>query len=137
MKKQIIAFMPNLVHSLDAASLALLLDSYFKYGLNNIFTVHDCFGVTANNVSSLLEILKLTYIKIYSKDTYLTKLDKGVREYIKNVYGDTCFNEETRVIKVNIENKDIEIEFPDIDVVLGHEPPLDLNKLKKSVYILN
>ncbi|RKF63996.1 hypothetical protein OnM2_021023 [Erysiphe neolycopersici] len=32
--------MPNLVHSLDASSLAF----------HNIFTVHDCFAVTANRV---------------------------------------------------------------------------------------
>lgn len=44
--------MPNLVHSLDASSLALLLNSYFNEGLDNIFTVHDCFAVTANSVSS-------------------------------------------------------------------------------------
>ena len=55
--KQKQAFMPNLVHSLDAASLALLVDLYFnnsKYAVDsskngtvkNIFTIHDCFAVT-------------------------------------------------------------------------------------------
>lgn len=135
--KQIIAFMPNLVHSLDAASLALFLDKFFKNGLKNVYTVHDCFGVTVNNVSYLLEFLKITYIKIYSNETYLEKLDKGMRYHIKKKFGDTCFNDKTRIIKAKINNKDIEIEFPDINVVLGDKPKLDFIKLNKSAYILN
>ncbi|KAI1133803.1 hypothetical protein F5Y05DRAFT_406999 [Hypoxylon sp. FL0543] len=87
--------MPNLVHSLDAASLALLLDSYFNNQLKN--------------------------------------LDKGIKENIKQIFGDESFNEETRRITVS----NINIEFPDIKVVLGQEPRLNFNSLKKSKYILN
>ena len=131
--KQIRAFMPNLVHSLDAASLALLLDSYFNDGLQNIFTVHDCFAVTVNNVSNLLEFLKLTYIKIYSEETYLKKLDREILENIKSIYGNNIYDESTRIIKIN----NIELEFPNIDTVFGHEPKIDFDSLKKSSYILN
>jgi DNA-directed RNA polymerase len=62
--KQIRALMPNLVHSLDAASLAMLVDSYFstttKEGrnTNSFFAVHDCFAVTMNNVDELTKLLK-------------------------------------------------------------------------------
>ena len=132
-EKQIRAFMPNLVHSLDAASLALLLDSYFNDSIKSIYTVHDCFAVSANNVSNLLELLKLTYIKIYSDETYLIKLDKGIIDNIKNMFGESSFNDETRTITVS----DTTTSFPDINVVLGHEPKINLNKLKKSKYILN
>ncbi|OTB09690.1 hypothetical protein K445DRAFT_302445 [Daldinia sp. EC12] len=124
--------MPNLVHSLDAASLALLLDSYFNDGLHNIYTVHDCFAVTVNNVFSLLEFLKLTYIKIYSDETYLKKLDKGIKENIKSIYGNNVYDDSTRIIKMD----NIELEFPNIDVVLGLEPKIDFDSLKKSSYIL-
>jgi len=125
--------MPNLVHSLDGASLALLLDTFFKEGLKNIFTVHDCFAVTANNIHSLLEFLKLAYIKIYSDKTYLQELDKGIKQNIKYVYGNNSYDEDTRIIKT----ENIELELPDINVVLGHEPKLDFERLKKSIYILN
>lgn len=93
--KQIRSFMPNLVHSLDAASLALLLDSYFNncYKVNNIYTVHDCFAVTANNIDSLMLLLKLVYRKIYFQDSYLIKLDRGIKDHIKNHYGDQSLNE--------------------------------------------
>lgn len=137
-EKQIRAFMPNLVHSLDAASLALLLDFYFegrRNGQKNIFTVHDCFGVTANNISNLMDILKLTYVKIYSEDTYLKKLDKGIRDSIKNVYGEDSFDEKTGTIHISTSNTTI--NFPDVDVVLGKKIEFDFNNIIKSKYILN
>ena len=43
-------------------------------------------------------------------------------------------DEKTRVISIP-NNKNI--EFPDINVVLGIKPQIDFNSLKKSAYILN
>jgi len=136
-KKQITAFMPNLVHSLDAASLALLLDFYFKGARNvkNIYTIHDCFAVTANNVSNMMDLLKLTYINIYSEDTYLKKLDKGIIDNIKLVYGENSFNDKTRTIYLSTSNTTI--SFPDVNIVLGKKVKFDFNSLLKSQYILN
>lgn len=53
-RKQIRTLMPNLIHSLDAASLALL---YNKYSLTNkcMFAIHDCFAVPIPNVEILIE----------------------------------------------------------------------------------
>ena len=136
-QKQITAFMPNLVHSLDAASLALLLDSYFKgiREIKNIYTVHDCFAVTANNIDSLVNILKLTYIKIYSEDRYLIKLDKGIRDSIKIVYGENSFNDKT--LEINVSTFNEPITFPDVNIVRGKKIDFDFEALKKSKYIIN
>ena len=59
-EKQIRAFMPNLIHSLDAATLALLVKEFFDNNLNvkNIYTVHDSFGMTINNVEYIIDLLK-------------------------------------------------------------------------------
>lgn len=62
--------MPNLVHSLDATSMVMLLKSFHDLKLKNIYTIHDCFAVTCDNVHSLLDLIKLVYIEIYSKDSY-------------------------------------------------------------------
>jgi hypothetical protein len=48
-KKKIRAFMPNLIHSLFAASLSILINNYFNNYNNkikNIFGIHDCFSTT-------------------------------------------------------------------------------------------
>lgn len=63
-KKQRNALMPNLIHSLDATSLTLLFDIFYRkvrYNNNNnvnFYSVHDCFGVTAPNVRVLIEQLR-------------------------------------------------------------------------------
>jgi DNA-directed RNA polymerase len=48
--KQLNATMPNLIHSLKASSIALLYNLLAKCGKANIYTVYDCFAVTADKV---------------------------------------------------------------------------------------
>lgn len=139
--KQIRAFMPNLVHSLDAASLALLVDLYFRsynnntnlpnVNVKNIFTVHDCFGVTANNIDNLMDLLKFVYVKIYSESNYLRKLDRGIKDFIKLNLSDKCFDEKTLEIKT--QDNDILI-FPSIEGVLGTDSSA-ANLILDSSYI--
>lgn len=136
-KKQIQAFMPNLVHSLDAASLALLVDLYFnnskQINVKNIFTVHDCFAVTANNVENVMDLLKLVYIKIYSESNYLRELDKGIIEFIKLSYKKDCvFNEKKLEFYIN----DCIIKYPPIEGVLGTDATAAKYILNSS-YIVN
>ncbi len=136
-KKQIQAFMPNLVHSLDAASLALLVDLYFnnskQINVKNIFTVHDCFAVTANNVENVMDLLKLVYIKIYSESNYLRELDKGIIEFIKLSYKKDCvFNENKLEFYIN----DCIIKYPPIEGVLGTDATAAKYILNSS-YIVN
>ena len=121
--KQIRALMPNLIHSLDAASLSLIVDMFFIKSDNNInfFSIHDCFAVTANNVSKLIKIVKLVYIKIYSDDSYLKKFDLGIINSIKLHFGNEVFDDYNKQIKIN----DLLIQYPNVDVVV-------LGKIKAS-----
>lgn len=125
--------MLNLIHSLDAASLALLLDLYFNncYKVNNIYTVHNCFAVIANNIDSLMLLLKLVYRKIYSQDSYIIKLDRGIKDYIKNHYGDKSLNEKT--LKIFIPDNKL-MQFSNVKKVLGTK--LNINFLS-NFYIIN
>lgn len=69
-KKQVTSLMPNLIHSLDAASLMLLCEKFFNLYKNNvsIFTVHDCFATTSDKVNNLLIILRSVYTRLYSQE---------------------------------------------------------------------
>jgi DNA-dependent RNA polymerase len=133
-QRQIRAFMPNLVHSLDATSLAMLVDLYFNSinGIKNLYSIHDCFAVTANNVDNLMQYLKLVYINIYSDNNYLKQLDKQIIEAIKSHCGKECFNDSTLVI----DTKDLpKMKYPNIKAVLDED--LDAKFILDSSYIIH
>ena len=131
--KQIRAFMPNLIHSLDAASLCLIVDM-FNQGYNssnriNFFCIHDCFAVTANNLKYLIKMIKLVYIKIYSEDSYLKRFDQGIIDSIKLQFGNESFHDNT--ISVNGFN----IKYPNVDnVILGR---IKANLINNANSIMN
>jgi DNA-directed RNA polymerase len=123
--------MPNLIHSLDAATLALLFDKYYhKGGSNNsIYTIHDCFAVTANNVDLLVDILKDVYIHIYSENKYLESFDNNIREFIKMNYKDVNFEENKLTVNDRV------FIYPTINLVTGKELNIYPN-IKQSRYLI-
>lgn len=134
--KQVRALMPNLIHSLDAASLALILDRFYlenqdKNNKINFFAIHDCFAVTSKNITSLIKTIKLVYIKIYSEDSYLKKFDEGIINSIKYQFGHNAFNDETNIISVH----GYTLHYPDVNqVILGK---IKAGKILKSQFIIN
>lgn len=70
------SFMPNFIHSLDALNVQLLLANISKLILP-VYTNHDCFAATPNNMFKLERLVKEAFIDIYLKDEgYLIKLYK-------------------------------------------------------------
>jgi DNA-directed RNA polymerase len=66
--------MPNFIHSLDAANVHLLLDNISNLKVP-VYTVHDCFASTPNNMLTLERLVKEAFIDIYFKNEgYLIKL---------------------------------------------------------------
>ena len=109
-KKQIRALMPNLIHSLDATSLALLFSRFSKeFHEPQFFSIHDCFGTTADKVFLLKTLLASVYTDIYSENHYLHKFDKDLFKKIK----------ENRGYKVDI--KERKVEFPDGNNYILHD----------------
>jgi DNA-directed RNA polymerase len=128
-RKQRIALMPNLVHSLDASSLCLLYNSFVKFSDDsnvNFYSVHDCYGVTAKNIDSLITHLRNIYIQIYSDKGYIYNFDEDARNQIIAHYGNDCiYNTEDRTITIgrkiikwpkspNISNKTVEQSYKDL-----------------------
>jgi len=107
--KQKSAFMPNLVYSLDAATLLLLYNSFYNtissdhtYPVN-LYSVHDCYGVTANNINLLIQMLRSVYIEIYSDVGYIEKFYEDVINNIIISYGENrcTFSSETSTITID------------------------------------
>jgi len=68
------AVMPNLIHSLDACNIHLLINKVLDNNFNfPIYTIHDCFASTPNNMASLERLIKLTFLTIYFEGKYLEK----------------------------------------------------------------
>jgi DNA-directed RNA polymerase len=132
--------MPNIIHSLDCSFLVLLLHKYFnefKANQKNIYCVHDCFAVTANNMDYIVNTLKIVYISLYSDKGYLLKYNSDLIKHIKNHIGD-AFLEEELIIEISTEkdhSKHRKIKYPDINKVL--KKTFDRTTIKNSSYILN
>lgn len=126
--KQMSAFMPNLVHSLDASSLFLLYDLFYnnitmsnsiiKNDCVNFYSVHDCYGVTAKYVDLLIKMLRSVYIKLYSDEKYIEKIDEDIINSIVISYGeDKCeYIPDTRTILIEKKKK---IALPEISPFLN------------------
>lgn len=139
-KKNVRALMPNLIHSLDAASLSLLIDKYFNNynnNIKNIFAIHDCFSTTCNNMKFILESLKLIYISIYSDKVYLKELDDNMVKHIRERVDDSFDNDKIKCVTIiTSDNKKIKLNYPDVNKILNKD--YDISKyIKESSYLIN
>ena len=115
--KQKRAFLPNFVHSLDGATLALLYNLFSKMTNGaSIAGIHDCFLVTADNALTLLDTLKAVYMKIYIYEEYIVQFYSLFIHQLEYLYNkkDLEFDRENRILKVN--NKVFRLPKPDFDV---------------------
>jgi len=141
------ATMPNLIHSLDATTIAILYSSFKNVG--PLYTVHDCFGVTANNVPRLILKLKLVYIQLYSSMGYLKKFDTFVKTTINETCGDDTYKIGENFVNIPSKNYKIasyfgdeplpsknykKVPMPNINSIL--DKSIDVDCVKKSANII-
>lgn len=110
----------NLIHSLDATSLALLSNNFNNVYYNTspqFFAIHDCFGTTLDKVEILKTLLASVYVDIYSDDQYLVNFDSFVLDYIKTHIRDGDLDIENRTITIaeGVTNKVSKYSIHDIN----------------------
>jgi hypothetical protein len=134
--KQKIALMPNLVHSLDAASLCLVIGNYFKEN-NNFFSIHDCFAVPCNKVKILTTLLKSAYCVIYTNNKYLIDFHSNFITNIKRCYGEdsVSLDEEKNKLTVITNSEEITVKCPSIKSIIDS----DISKIdvSNSTYLIH
>ena len=126
LNRQVRAFMPNLIHSLDACTMMELLEDYFnnkEFEVKNIYTIHDCFALPMNHVESIIDSLRMVYISVYSKSVYLEELDKHVLNNIKSHYRKVNYDRQTNKLTVTIDSRVLTFNYPNVKEVLGNELP--------------
>lgn len=112
--KQIRAFMPNLIHSLDASSMSLLYNKFhLMYKQPQFFSIHDCFGTTLDKVDLLKTMLASVYMDIYSHDHYLGEFDRKILKYIELQTGNVI-DRNTRLLEINIKGRTTQYELHNI-----------------------
>lgn len=65
-KKQVQAFSPNFVHSLDAAALTGTVAQGAAQGLTHFAVVHDSYGTHACDVETLQNCIRNVFVRMYS-----------------------------------------------------------------------
>lgn len=114
--------MPNLIHSLDASNIHLLIDKINKYYVFvdkkniNLYTIHDCFATDYKNMKILEILVRISFIELYFKEDYLSKLNEDFINQIEScttVFTESFYDTDIKKIKylkyIEIENKNNKI----------------------------
>jgi DNA-dependent RNA polymerase len=80
--KQCTAIVPNIIHSLDSAHLINIVNRANENNINNVITVHDCFGSPSNSMHKLAHLVKIEFIKLYTDSNFLDKFHERNKQNI-------------------------------------------------------
>jgi DNA-directed RNA polymerase len=73
-------FIANFIHSLDAANIHILIKMLKDLNLDHIplYTIHDCFATTPNNMYKLNKVILSAFIELYFDSNYIVKLNDNI-----------------------------------------------------------
>jgi DNA-directed RNA polymerase len=101
--KQKRSTMPNLIHSMDAGNISLLVNIIINTHKNiNLVTVHDCFITDSNNIDMIHFHVRLAFLRIYQNQDFIENFHNNIIKYLKNL--GIKFNNENNKIYLNDDN---------------------------------
>ncbi|CAL2027516.1 unnamed protein product [Caenorhabditis brenneri] len=121
--KQVDAFPPNFVHSLDSTHMMLTSLNCANRGIT-FAAVHDCFWTHANSVDEMNEICRQQFVSLHSQP-----IVEQCSEWFKKTYL-------TPKIQKILPQKEFE-KFEDIFTAKVEQGELDIEKVKESVYFFS
>jgi DNA-directed RNA polymerase len=85
LRKQNQSIVPNIVHSFDAGNIAILVKQLLSNeNYINLFTIHDCFATSANDVQLMKFQVRFAFMLLYSKKQFIEAYHEFIINYIKN-----------------------------------------------------
>lgn len=105
-RKQNLGVVPNLIHSMDASNISLLVESFSKLIDNfQLLTIHDCFASHANHIELLSFHVKSAFLFIYKNQNFIKDYHKETISYLKNL--GLIFNKDDSILYLN--NKEYKV----------------------------
>lgn len=81
-RRQVTAFPPNFVHSMDASALCFTLDRSREVGIKSFAAVHDSYGALPADMTLLYEVIREQFVEMYSKFDPLMEIDNRIRPVV-------------------------------------------------------
>lgn len=73
-RKSTQAVAPSFVHSMDACHLMMVVLEAKQQGINNVALVHDSFGCLPNDAARFRQLIKETFVKLYTENNPLEQI---------------------------------------------------------------
>lgn len=143
------SFMPNFIHSMDAANIQLLVNKLLKnydYTKINLFTIHDCFATTPNFMSIINQEVKLTFIELYFNCNYIASMHDNFIKQIESfteIFNETEYNDGVKIDNsyIIIKKKNVleKVYIPKRPKLINWEQhrKIFIEGIRKSKYFIN
>lgn len=75
---------PNVIHSLDSSHMSLTINDAIAAGVANIAGIHDCFSTTAAEMTTVRNVIRATFAKLYSGDWFTSISEELINQLPEN-----------------------------------------------------
>ncbi len=80
--------MANLIHSLDASNIQILVKRLLEQSDSgntyNLYTIHDCFASTLVEMKTVEQYVRMSFVELYFKQNYLADMHNSFVLQIKS-----------------------------------------------------
>jgi DNA-directed RNA polymerase len=82
-RKQMLSSSPNIIHSLDASLMQILVNKLHDKGIDDVCCIHDSFAVHAANVDTMRNLIRETAAEMFSGNWIADEFHPYVESYAK------------------------------------------------------
>ena len=83
-RKQMLSSSPNIIHSLDASLMQILVNKLRAKGITDVCCIHDSFAVHPGHVDVMRELIKETAYEMFQGDWIRDVFHPYVESYAKH-----------------------------------------------------